>query len=163
MPVGTTNESLSVVMNLEEYESIRLSDFDLHGQMKAAELMQVSRPTFARIYESARRKVALAFMEGRPIVFEGGKVYFNSEWHSCNSCGCWFNHPEKEKELKNCPLCGSSEIEQIKEDALPEKETVCVCPDCGKKKKYIPGKTCKNDRCPDCQTPMTRKGIPCSK
>jgi uncharacterized protein len=115
-PVGITGEN-PVVMNYEEYEAIRLSDFEFLGQVESAREMGVSRPTFARIYESARRKVAEAFVQGRPIVFEGGKVYFDSEWYSCNTCGCWFNQPEKELKVTVCALCGSSEVEQYKENA----------------------------------------------
>jgi len=104
-------------MNYEEYEAIRLSDSVLLGQVKAAQAMGVSRPTFARIYESARRKVAQAFAEGKSIVFEGGKVYFDSEWYSCKNCSCWFNHPAKEDKVTECALCGSSDVEQYKEDS----------------------------------------------
>jgi uncharacterized protein len=108
-PIGLS-ESFPVAMNYEEYESLRLSDFKLLGQLEASLEMGISRPTFTRIYESARRKVALAFVQGRPIIFEGGKVYFDSEWYRCNSCGCWFNHPDKESEVKQCALCGSQLI-----------------------------------------------------
>jgi len=116
-PVGLTEEP-PVVIHYEEYEAIRLSDFELHGQVESARIMNVSRPTFARIYESARRKVAQAFVQGKPIVFEGGKVYFDSEWYSCKSCGCWFNHPSREEEVTHCALCGSAEFEQNKEGPL---------------------------------------------
>jgi hypothetical protein len=83
--------------------------------------MEVSRPTFTRIYESARRKVAQAFVQGRPIVFEGGKVYFDSEWYACNTCGCWFNHPAKDTKVASCALCGSTAIEQYIGDSQPNK------------------------------------------
>jgi uncharacterized protein len=116
-PIGKHDENPPVIMNFEEYEAIRLSDFELLGQVEAAVAMGVSRPTFARIYESARRKVARAFVDGNPIVFEGGKVYFDSEWYTCNHCGCWFNHPSKEEKVSRCALCGSSDIEQCKEDS----------------------------------------------
>lgn len=116
-PIGLT-EDPPVVLHYEEYEAIRLSDFELHGQVESARIMNVSRPTFARIYESARRKVAQAFVQGKPIVFEGGKVYFDSEWYSCKSCGCWFNHPSREEEVVHCALCGSTEFEQNKEGPL---------------------------------------------
>lgn len=115
-PMGVTTGQQPVVFNLEEYEAIRLSDFDLHSQVEAAKIMGVSRPTFARIYEAARRKVAQAFVEARPLVFEGGKVYFDSDWYLCHICGCRFNHPDKEKQITGCALCGSSEIEQLKDD-----------------------------------------------
>jgi uncharacterized protein len=120
-PIGLPKEDSPVVINFEEYEAIRLSDSELHNQVDSARAMGVSRPTFARIYESARRKVAHAFVTGRSIVFEGGKVYFDSDWYSCNTCGCWFNHPAKEKEVVGCALCGSQSIEQQK-DAPEYKE-----------------------------------------
>jgi uncharacterized protein len=116
-PIGLSEENHPVVMNYEEYEAIRLSDYELFGQVESAQEMGVSRPTFARIYESARRKVAQAFVQGKPIVFEGGKVYFDSEWYSCNNCGCWFNHPEKEEKVSKCALCGSPDVEQYKENS----------------------------------------------
>jgi len=113
-PIGLA-EDHPVVMNYEEYESIRLSDYLLLGQVEAAQAMGISRPTFTRIYESARRKVALAFEKGRPIVFEGGKVYFDSEWYTCNACSCWFNHPEKYETVAQCALCGSTDIISVQD------------------------------------------------
>lgn len=159
MPIGLPEENNPVVINYEEYEAIRLSDFELNGQVEAAHIMGVSRPTFARIYESARRKVAQAFVQGKAIVFEGGKVYFDSEWYSCNACGCWFNHPEKELDIKNCTLCGSTNIEQYHE-TLPSNssEDICICPSCGFEKVHLPAAPCINELCPDCNCQMIRKG-----
>ncbi|MDD2491695.1 MAG: DUF134 domain-containing protein [Bacteroidales bacterium] len=115
--IGTSGEEHAVVLNLEEYESIRLSDHLLLGQVTAAQEMGVSRSTFARIYESARRKIALAFIEARPIVFEGGKVYFDSSWYECRFCRCLFNHPDKQLPVKECSLCGSNKIKIYNEDS----------------------------------------------
>jgi len=160
-PIGLPEENNPVVLNFEEYEAIRLSDFELYGQVEAAQIMDVSRPTYARIYESARRKVAQAFVQGRTIVFEGGKVYFNSEWYSCNSCGCWFNHPSKELEVKNCALCGSIDIEQYSDDVLQSAiEDICICPKCGEELKHTPGIPCRQEICPKCSNIMVRKGGP---
>lgn len=114
--IGKTGEEHAVVLDLEEYESIRLSDHLLLGQVKAAIEMGVSRSTFARIYESARRKIALAFVEGRPIVFEGGKVYFDSSWYECKSCNCLFNHSDKHNPATKCSLCGSKKIKKYNEN-----------------------------------------------
>lgn len=126
-PIGLPEEDSPVVINYEEYEAIRLCDFELMGQVEASKLMEVSRPTFTRIYESARRKVAQAFVGGKTIVFEGGKVYFNSDWYSCNTCGCWFNHTAKETEIKNCSLCGSTDIEQYIAESEPDSLNENVC------------------------------------
>lgn len=116
-PIGLTGAKPPVVLDYEEYEAIRLSDYDLHGQVAAARLMEVSRPTFARIYERARRKIAQALVEGKVMVFEGGKVYFDSEWYSCRSCGCWFNQPQKEQAVLACALCGAGAVEPYSEPA----------------------------------------------
>ena len=71
----------------EEYEALRLCDYSMENHNRASEIMEVSRPTFTRIYASARQKLASAFVEGRQIVIEGGKVYFDSDWHICNDHG----------------------------------------------------------------------------
>ena len=124
-PIGLPEENQPVVINYEEYEAIRLSDYELFGQVDAARVMDVSRPTFARIYESARQKVAQAFVQGKPIVFEGGKVYFDSDWYSCSQCGCLFNHPAKEEVIARCALCGSADIEQYSHNSNQDK-TGCM-------------------------------------
>jgi predicted DNA-binding protein (UPF0251 family) len=157
-PIGLSEENSPVVLNFEEYEAIRLSDYELHGQVEAALLMDVSRPTYARIYECARRKVAQAFVLGRPIVFEGGKVYFNSEWYSCKKCRCWFNHPEKDQQVTKCALCGSDQFEQYNEkDQKHVKGESYTCAKCGKEEIPAEGIPCNMVLCSDCNTPMMRK------
>ncbi len=157
-PIGLSDGSIPIILNYEEYEAIRLSDFDLHGQVEAAKAMGVSRPTYARIYECARRKIAQAFIEGKAIVFEGGKVYFDSDWYSCNSCGCWFNHTEREQEVKCCALCGSKNIEPYNVDVEDKYDEACICPECGKEEPFSLEKACQQDVCPSCNCQMIRKG-----
>jgi predicted DNA-binding protein (UPF0251 family)/DNA-directed RNA polymerase subunit RPC12/RpoP len=156
-PMAIPDGGAPIVVNFEEYEAIKLSDYDLHGQVAAASIMGVSRPTFARIYESARRKIAQAFIEGRSIVFEGGKFYLDSSWYACNNCGCWFNHSDTNENTINCTLCGSSEVEPYaKEDDIQDIE-FCQCPSCGKESQSIPRAGCKDDICPECNVRMIRK------
>ena len=66
-----------VILHYEEYESLKLSDYDGHTQCESSEVMGISRPTFTRIYMSAREKIAKAFVEGRKIIVEGGKFDLN--------------------------------------------------------------------------------------
>ena len=47
-----------VLLTLDEYEAIRLADLEGLYQEQAATRMNVSRQTFGRIVEAARRKVA---------------------------------------------------------------------------------------------------------
>lgn len=70
-PVGIPmRDLLSVTLLYEEMETLRLCDYLGMKQEDAAELMKVSRPTFTRIYEKARRTVATAFAEGRAIIID---------------------------------------------------------------------------------------------
>lgn len=121
-PIDLEEDNNPVILHLEEYEAIRLCDFELREQAEASVLMEVSRPTFTRIYENARRKIALAFVSGKPIVFEGGKVFVDSAWYHCKSCGCWFNNPSLEVQIKECALCSSTAIEQRSDDIKPQKQ-----------------------------------------
>ncbi len=74
-PVGLKMcEIEEVVMTLDEFEALRLADLDGMYQEEAAAQMRVSRPTFSRIIESARRKVADALVHGKALRIEGGSV-----------------------------------------------------------------------------------------
>lgn len=105
----------------EEYEALKLCDYEMKNHSDAATIMCVSRPTFTRIYSSARQKIAKAFVEGRQIIIEGGKVYFDSSWYSCNSCGCYFNITQKEEKINKCPLCGSEWTQKFQEETITNK------------------------------------------
>ena len=103
----------SVFLHLEEYEALRLCDYEMLNHHQASILMAVSRPTLSRIYSKARQKIAEALVLGKQIIIEGGKIYFDSEWYSCKACGCFFNNPDKQEEIKECPLCRSSDFSNI--------------------------------------------------
>lgn len=104
-----------ITLYYEEYEAIRLCDYEGKNHCEASELMQISRPTFTRVYAEARKKIAQAFVEGKQILIEGGKVYFDSDWYHCTGCTCHFNNPDKEREVLVCPLCGKKEFHKVEE------------------------------------------------
>jgi predicted DNA-binding protein (UPF0251 family) len=68
-----------VTLTLDEVEALRLADLNGLYQEQAAARMKVSRPTFARIIEAARRKVADALIHGKAIRVEGGAVKVRGE------------------------------------------------------------------------------------
>ena len=153
----------SVNLLIEEYEAIRLCDYDGLSHQQASLLMDVSRPTFTRIYAAALRKLAVAFVEGRQIVIEGGKVYFDSDWHRCNSCECYFSHPHKHLSIEECPLCGSQDITDFD---MPDDDVEgvfdddqCACPHCQFEQPHQSGRPCKDEICPECGHFMKRKGV----
>jgi predicted DNA-binding protein (UPF0251 family) len=63
-----------VVLTLDELESLRLADLEGCYQEQAAKKMKISRPTFSRVVEQARRKVADALIHGKALRLEGGAV-----------------------------------------------------------------------------------------
>ncbi len=112
-PYGTNKNQREVVELLyEEYEAIKLADYNLLNHKEAAVLMGVSRPTFARIYETARRKIAQALVETKEIKTAYGNACFEKNWFVCNDCFTRFTIPRTIHE-KKCPLCSSNEIELI--------------------------------------------------
>jgi predicted DNA-binding protein (UPF0251 family) len=153
----------------EEYEALRLSDYDMLNHHQSSVLMGVSRPTFTRIYASALQKIARAFVEGRQIAINGGKVYFDSDWYHCNECQCNFNNPDRNEEIKACPLCGGVQIESFNPSGVAETyhpgnfEDRCICPHCGYEQEHQLGNPCNQTVCPECKTSMKRKGTPGTK
>jgi len=75
-PAGVRAKDLEqITLLVEEYEAIRLADYENMKQVDAAELMEISRPTFSRLIESARKKIAIMIMEGKAISIEGGDFH----------------------------------------------------------------------------------------
>lgn len=97
----------------EEYEALKLADYDLMNHQEASKLMGVSRPTFARIYESARRKIAKALVETKEIKAVYGNAWLDKSWVICNHCHARFTIP-KTIDQKVCPICSSENIESLK-------------------------------------------------
>ncbi len=78
-PTGIPADELEeVIMTLDEFEALRLADLDGLYQEEAAGRMKVSRPTFSRIIESARRKVADALVHGKLLRIEGGPIHLGA-------------------------------------------------------------------------------------
>ncbi len=77
------SELEEVVLNLDEYEAIRLADYEQLYQEEAAIRMNISRQTFGRIIETAHKKIADVLINGKALKIEGGEVAFNKT----KSCG----------------------------------------------------------------------------
>jgi predicted DNA-binding protein (UPF0251 family) len=75
IPVSCPEE---VLLSLDEYEAIRLADLEGFYQEQAALRMNVSRQTFGRIVEAARRKVADVLVNGKTLRIKGGQVSINA-------------------------------------------------------------------------------------
>ncbi len=102
-----------VILTIDEYEAIRLADHRKLKQEEAAKKMNISRPTFTRLIESARNKIAQAIVNGRPIRIEGGDFIFLKNRIKCRSCGYVWESKTSNTNQVNCPSCYSSEVEDV--------------------------------------------------
>jgi len=114
-PAGVPKRSLSeVVLTVDEFEALRLADYECLYQQQAAESMAVSRQTFGRIVESARRKVAKALVEGCAMRIEGGDVRMaemaETRSFECGQCGHAWEVPFGTERPAACPACGSENV-----------------------------------------------------
>ena len=66
------HELEGVVLTMDEYEAVRLSDLNGLTQEEVAKKMKVHRSTISRILNSAHRKIADALVNVKTIRIEGG-------------------------------------------------------------------------------------------
>jgi predicted DNA-binding protein (UPF0251 family) len=60
------------ILNVDEFEAVRLKDLEGLEQDECARKMNISQPTFHRLVLSARKKIADAIINGKAIRIEGG-------------------------------------------------------------------------------------------
>jgi predicted DNA-binding protein (UPF0251 family) len=68
-----------IILTLDEFEAIRLADYEQLYQEEAAEQMNISRQTFGRIIEAAHKKIADVLLNGKALKIEGGEVAINED------------------------------------------------------------------------------------
>lgn len=82
-PAGIPARDLEEVkLGFDEAEAIRLADLEGLYQEAAARQMGISRQTFGRIVEGARRKLASAILEGKALRIDGGEIIIDTEGES---------------------------------------------------------------------------------
>lgn len=88
-PITGGDTSNVITMALEEYETIRLIDFEGLTQEECSERMKVARTTVQKIYKDAREKMARVLVDGNSIRIEGGdyQLYNDMEKeYGCRRC-----------------------------------------------------------------------------
>jgi len=110
-PFGAPMRELEpVILLYEEYEAIRLADYENLRQEEASKKMNISRPTFTRLYDKARKNIAKAFIESKAIFIQGGTYVTDDYWYRCYSC---HETMVSMKPAKNCRKCDSDDIIQL--------------------------------------------------
>jgi len=103
-------ETEHIIMQYDEYETIKLVNYDNLPQDEAAERMEVSRPTLTRIYNSALKKIAQAFVEGKSIIIEGGNFEFEKDWYKCKKCFRLIEGLDNHIKCSGCTRYGKDEL-----------------------------------------------------
>lgn len=77
----------TVTMAIDEYEAIRLIDWEGMTQEECAARMGVARTTVQAIYASARKKLAECIVNGIHLKIDGGDYQIcDGRSHSCAGC-----------------------------------------------------------------------------
>lgn len=78
-PLDRKNDLDIIRMSIEEYETIRLIDELGHTQAECALEMGIGRTTAQRIYNSARRKIAMCIVHGKTLQLIGGDYFIKGQ------------------------------------------------------------------------------------
>jgi predicted DNA-binding protein (UPF0251 family) len=112
-PAGVRQKDLKFTeLSLDEYEAIRLTDYLGLDHLEAAEEMEISRSTFSRLIEKARRKMAAFLIDGTALNIQGGNIHFRKNLIQCLDCGFVFNMDFSQK-IESCPNCNSANLKDL--------------------------------------------------
>ncbi|MBW1648483.1 MAG: DUF134 domain-containing protein [Deltaproteobacteria bacterium] len=105
-------ELAEVCLTVDEREAIRLADQLGLSQEEAGRRMGVSRATFGRIIQRARRTVADALISGKAIRIDGGnyRIVMDSRRFQCAACSHQWEEPPGTGRPSACPLCSSEDF-----------------------------------------------------
>ncbi|NPA35569.1 MAG: DUF134 domain-containing protein [Chlorobi bacterium] len=98
-----------VKIGLDEIEAVRLADYNGLTHEEASVAMQISRSTFTRLIEKARKKIADIVINGKELVIEGGNVHFKNNVIKCLDCHVVVK-TKIEECITECPTCHSHNL-----------------------------------------------------
>lgn len=85
-PVGKGADNEKIVMTVDEYETIRLIDYQGYTQEQCSQFMGIARTTVQQMYNTARKKLSEVLVDGKCLVIAGGDYKLCEGIHS--GCGC---------------------------------------------------------------------------
>jgi predicted DNA-binding protein (UPF0251 family) len=139
-PRGISLSKLKEVnLSVDEFEALRLADWQEINQVKAAKEMKISQSTFQRILSSARKKIAQALVEGKAIKVKGGEIVMPFGFGRGVGRGGG-------RGRMGGPF-----------SAGPGGVCLCTNPECKNEVSHQAGVPCYQMKCPKCGSPMVRK------
>ncbi len=117
-PAGIPSAELDeVVLSFDEFEAIRLADYEGLYHVAAALQMQVSRQTFGNILASARHKVSAMLILGKKLTVTGGNIMVRSNTREFGcACGHEWSVGHGIERPVHCPSCNSETIHRQSAD-----------------------------------------------
>ena len=109
-----------VSLTVDEREAIRLADLAGLSHEDAGRHMGVSRATFGRIVQRARKAVADAMINGKAIKIEGGSYNIIEDTRTFICCICYHVWDEDfgTGGPNGCPSCRGEMIQRVKNPRL---------------------------------------------
>lgn len=92
----------NVSLTFEQYESLKLINYEKLSHEDAALRMNISRPSFTRLYNKALALIAQAFVEGKAIHINGGDYQFEKTWFKCKKCHKLIEGEDNHLQCENC-------------------------------------------------------------
>jgi predicted DNA-binding protein (UPF0251 family)/DNA-directed RNA polymerase subunit RPC12/RpoP len=114
-PAGIPAKDLEeILITIDEFEAVRMADFEGLSQRDASAAMQVSQPTFNRILSSARSKIARGLVLGTVLRIEGGRYLLadGTGVLECLDCGASVDMASDDK--SKCHQCGSTRLRWLR-------------------------------------------------
>ena len=78
-----------IALTLDEFEVVRLIDYEKMTQEECAAQMEISRTTVAEVYERARYKLADFLINGKRLTLGGGNFRFCGGGEDCGRGSCF--------------------------------------------------------------------------
>lgn len=95
-PRGAESPS-TVVLTVDEYEAVRLVDYEKRTHEQCAAQMEISRTTVTEIYERARFKISDSLVNGKALAISGGdyRVCRGERTRGCGQSCPWAREAER--------------------------------------------------------------------
>lgn len=88
-PIESDANKEIITLTIDEYETLRLIDFEGFSQEQCAKSLQIARTTVQKIYDTARTKLAKMLVEGCSLKIVGGDYKFcDGNNNACYKEGC---------------------------------------------------------------------------
>ncbi|MGQ4910972.1 MAG: DUF134 domain-containing protein [Candidatus Thorarchaeota archaeon] len=114
-PAGIPAKDLEeILVSIDEFEAIKLADFEGLSQRDASAVMGVSQPTFNRILSAGRSKVAEGLVQGCVLRIEGGRYMLadGTGQLECMDCGSPVDMSSNNR--STCKNCGSTRLRWLR-------------------------------------------------